>query len=143
MRRLIPEDEIRLALRRLVAAYLLIPGSALLFPHRSGEWLYLAVLHGIGVLILLQVEPVREGCRWFARRWPRISTAVADWYALGIMPFLYAELATLNRSVHGGRYFDDWVQAWELRLFGGQPSVDLAGVFPIPILSEFLHLFYL
>jgi len=68
---------------------------------------------------------------------------VADWYALVTMPLLYAEVATLNTAVHNGRYFDEWIQGWEFRLFGGQPSQDLAVAYPVPILSEVLHFFYL
>lgn len=143
MWRQIPEDRTRRALRRLFAAYLAISGSALLFPHRPGEWWLLVILHGVGVLVLLQVAPFGEVFGSFSRRRPRIATVVRDWYALAVLPFLYAELATLNRSVHDGRYFDGWVQGWELRLFGGQPSRDLAGAFPIPILSELLHFLYL
>lgn len=139
----ISDDRTRWALRRLLAAYLTISGTALLFPHRPGEWWFLVILHGGGVLVLLQVAPFGEVFRKLARSWPRVATVVGDWYALAILPFLYAELTTLNRSVHDGRYFDGWVQGWELRLFGGQPSRDLAGAFPIPILSELLHFLYL
>jgi membrane-associated phospholipid phosphatase len=143
VRQLIPEDMARLALRRLFAAYLVLSGSALLFPHRPREWVSLALLHLVGVLVLLQVHPVRDVSRRMARRWPRVSTVVADWYALAVMPLLYAELAILNASVYDGRFFDAWVQAWEVRLFGGQPSQELAAAYPIPILSEILHFCYL
>ena len=139
----IPEDAARPALRRLFAVYLLLSGSALLFPYRPGPWLPLAALHLVGVLILLQVGPARGACRAVGERWPRATAGVADWYALAIMPFLYTELGILNASVYGGRYFDGWVQGWELRLFGGQPSQEWAVAFPIPILSEILHFFYL
>jgi len=139
----IPEDTARAALRRLFAVYLAISGNALLFPHRPAAWGLLAFLHGIGVLILLQVNPFREVCGSLTRRWPRVASVVADWYALAIMPFLYSELAILNATVHQGRYFDGWIQGWELRLFGGQPSRELARAFPNPILSELLHFFYL
>lgn len=136
-------DSTRLALRRLFAAYLVLSGSAFLFPHRPAGWIPLALLHGAGVMLLLGVRPFGEACRRAAGRWPRLGAAVSDWYALAVMPLLYSELATLNVSVHGGRYFDGWVQGWELRVFGGEPSQDLAAAFPIPILSELLHFFYL
>jgi len=135
--------EARLALRRLFAIYLALSGTALFFPGRPPAWGGMAILHLVGVALLLPSAPVRRAYRALAHRWPRTSAVPADWYALAIMPFLYSELAALNASVHGGRYFDDWVQAWEMWLFGGQPSRELAEAFPVPFFSELLHFFYL
>ena len=57
-----------------------------------------------------------------APRLRRIVRGALDWAPLLLMPLLYTELAVLNRSVHGGSYFDGLVIAWEQAIFGGQPS---------------------
>jgi membrane-associated phospholipid phosphatase len=139
----VPEAVTRRALRRLFSAYLVLSGSAFLFPHRPESWPLLLTLHLGGALLLAQPRPPRDLCRTVARRRPQLSAVVADWYALALVPFLYAELAVLNTAVYGGRYFDGWVQGWELRLFGGQPSHELAAKLPYPLLSEVLHFCYL
>lgn len=74
---------------------------------------------------------------------PRITRWIGDWYPLLLLPALYLELALLNRAVHGGRYFDAWVQDWEAALFGGQPSRDWAASLPLLYVSEILHAAYL
>jgi len=139
----ISEHATRLALRRLIAAYLIISGCALLFPHRSEGWLPLILLHFAGVVLLVQPSPVRAVYRRAAGSLPRVAGVVADWYALALMPFLYLEVATVNAAVYGGRYFDDWIQGLELWLFGGQPSRDLAATFSSSVVSEVLHACYL
>jgi hypothetical protein len=139
----VSEHTTRIALRRLIAAYLLISGCALLFPHRPQGWLTLVLLHLAGVVLLMPPHPVGAVYRRMVGRLPRVADVVADWYALALMPFLYLEVATVNAAVYGGRYFDDWIQGWELRLFGGQPSRDMAAAFSSSVVSEVLHLFYL
>jgi len=133
----------RRALRRLMAGYLLVAGSAFLFPHRPPDWLPMLALHLAGVALLLPSPPLRRLYLAIQERWPRMAGGVRDWYALVVMPFLYTELASLNRSVYGGRFFDEWIQGLELGLFRGQPSHDLASALPYLPLSEALHFFYL
>jgi membrane-associated phospholipid phosphatase len=139
----IPEAAARLALRRLIAAYLAIAGSVLLLPGRPSGWPVLLLLHGVGIALLLGAGPARPLTRNMAARWPRLAAGVSDWYALLLMPFLYLELGALNVAVHGGRYFDGTVMAWEEMLFGSQPSQEWASALPSPALSEALHFFYL
>jgi membrane-associated phospholipid phosphatase len=139
----IPADVARLALRRLCAGYLALAGCALFFPHRPGFWAFLVGLHLLGVLVLLAVGPFRDLEIHTKRRFPRVSAVIGDWYALALMPLLYKELGILIQSVHGGRFFDGWVLEWELWFFGGQPSRGLAAAFPLPMVSEALHFFYL
>lgn len=133
----------RTALRRLMAGYVAVAGSALLFPHRLPDWALLLALHALGLFLLLPPRPVRRLFRVARERWPRMVGGARDWYALAVMPFLYTEIAVLNRSVYGGRFFDEWIQVMEAGLFGGQPSMGLAEAFPYPPLSETLHFFYL
>ena len=123
----------RRATRHLFAGYLVVSGVALLFPHRPAAWPVLLVAHiGIATLLL------------FGDRFPaRIPQIIQDWYLLALVPMLYTELAVLNVSVHNGRYFDDIIIRWEERIFGGQPSQDLAAAFPNLFLSEFLHFSYI
>jgi hypothetical protein len=143
MGRRIPEATARLALRRLSAVYLALSGSVLLLPGRPGPWLAILALHVAGILLLLDVAPARPLARGLSSRWPRPAAVLSDWYALLLIPFLYAELGILNTSVHGGRYFDETILRWEAALFGGQPSQELATAFPSLVLSEALHFFYL
>lgn len=65
------------------------------------------------------------------------------WLPLMLLPLLYFEVALLNRSLHGGRYFDATVIGWEQFLFGGMPSQTWAELAPYLWLSELLHAAYL
>lgn len=137
------EAAARLAIRRLFAAYLIVAGAALAFPHRPAMWLPLLALHIAGIIILLQIGPYRSVLAALAARWPRTIRVIGDWYALALIPALYTELAILNVSVFNGRYFDSVILGWEESLFGGQPSVELSRAWPFLPLSEFLHFSYL
>lgn len=128
----------RRAIRRLFAAYLLVSGIALLFPHRPQSWALFALLHALGITLLLRpqiMDPI-------ARRIPRMANIIGDWYTLIIIPALYTELAILNVAVFNGHYFDSIILEWE-QLFFGQPSRTLAQQFPYPVLSEYLHFAYI
>lgn len=133
----------RRAIRHLFAAYLLLSGVALAFPHRPGAWPVLAAVHVLGIIVLLQLGPYPIAKRWLEARFPRITRVVGDWYTLLLIPALYTELAVLNVAVFHGRYFDATVLRWEAAVFGGQPSRELAQVLPSLALSEFLHAAYL
>lgn len=129
----------RRAIRRLFAAYLFVAGLALAFPHRPASWLTLAVLHAVAITVLLRpglLTPI-------ASRIPRISSVIADWYALVVIPAMYTELAVLNVSIFNGRFFDSIILGWEQSLFGGQPSRELAHKLPYLPLSEYLHFAYI
>jgi membrane-associated phospholipid phosphatase len=139
----IPEGVARRALSRLFALYLLASAGALLFPHRPRLWTLLGLLHILGAALLLGLGPPARVARTAAVRWPRAGRLVADWYALALMPLLYAEVAVLNVAVHGGRYFDSVIVGWETALFGGSPSQELAVALPWLPLSEVLHASYL
>lgn len=127
----------RLAIRRLFAAYLFISGIALLFPYRPASWPVLALLHAAGIALLLKPGPLSG----FAAT--RVGRVIGDWYLLILIPALYTELATLNVAVHNGKYFDPIILGWEQRIFGGQPSRELAHAFPYLPLSEFFHFSYI
>ena len=139
----IPESETRLALRRLFALYLAVSGCALFFPRHSGPWALVALLHAVGVFLLLPSGPARSVADRLATAWPKVGAVLEDWYALILMPALYMELPLLNTAVHGGRFFDETILRWEATLFGGQPSQELAASLPNLLLSELLHGFYL
>lgn len=151
---------------RLFGVYALLSGLAFVFPHRPAWWPLLAGLHIViaaWALGWLSFDRGTWGLRPRAtralRRRPEQLTAwrgsgftrhrsglvpfLADAYPLLLIPALYAELAALNLSVHGGRYFDEIVLRWEGVLFGGQPSTELWQAFPSLFLSEFLHGAYL
>ena len=133
----------RRALRRLFAFYLFVSGIALCFPHRPQTWWLLAALHGLGIIVLVSARVRAIATGWLARRWPRATRVLRDWYVLALVPLLYSELAVLNVAVHNGRYFDDIILRWEAQLFGGQPSRELAAQLPWLPLSEFLHFAYI
>ena len=133
----------RRAIRRLFAAYLFTSGIALAFPYRPATWPVVAVLHAFAILVLLQIGPYPIILAWLQARFPRATRIVGDWYAIAIIPLIYAELALLNTAVWNGRYFDPGIIAWEEKLFGGHPFSELAASFPNLALSEFLHFSYL
>jgi membrane-associated phospholipid phosphatase len=130
-------------LDRLFATYLLIGAIPLALPNRPAAWLPLLALHLVVVLLAWPPAPVRRAIEAARAALPRFSRFLLDWYPLLLVPPLYAELAVLNRAVHGGAYFDTWVQQWEQTVFGWQPSRDLADALPLPWLSEVLHFGYL
>ena len=128
----------RLATRRLFAIYLVVAGTALLFPHRTSWWPLLAVIHIVAIALLLKPDAFT----WFSRRVPRTARVIGDWYILILIPGLYTELATLNQAIYNGHYFDSIILFVEHHVFG-QPSTTLARAMPWLPLSEFLHFSYL
>lgn len=128
---------------RLFAAYAALSGIALLFPHHAPGWIPLLLLHALVVAAGFRAPPFARVWRWAARRGPRVVRVLGDWYPLALVPPLYAELAVLNRSVWGGRYFDAFVQRLEVGIFGEQPSHAWAQAHPVLPLSEALHAAYL
>ena len=127
---------------RLFALYLLVSAPALLFPYRPGSWPLLLAAHLLGAAFLWGWGPTSDLLARLSARSPRLTTFVADWYLLLLIPALYTELATLNFAVWNGHYFDDLILGWESLLFG-QPSQDLALRFNILALSEILHAAYI
>ncbi|MEX1184269.1 MAG: phosphatase PAP2 family protein [Gemmatimonadota bacterium] len=140
-------------LDRLLATYLLIASAAFAFPYRPSSWPWLLAVHVAAAAVLWPASRVGRASLDRARPAAGESTAtgsgagalhaVADWAPLLLMPLLYAELAVLNRAVHGGRYFDELVIGWEQALFGGMPSTEWAAAMPSLRLSEPLHFAYL
>jgi membrane-associated phospholipid phosphatase len=97
-------------------------------PHR--ELLVLAHLLILAVVLLAaRVRAHRPG------------SALADWYALFLLPPVYSELGILNATQ--GISHDLLVQSWDAALFGGQPSFDWIRALPSPTVSTVLHLAYL
>jgi membrane-associated phospholipid phosphatase len=131
----------RRAMDRLFGVYLLVSGVALVFPGRPGGWPILATLHLLGAAMGLGV--VAAVLRRAGRGTWRLPTLLHDWYPLLLTPFLYTELATLNRGVWGGRYFDPLIQEVDRAVFGSLPSVTLSRTLPYLPLSEALHAAYL
>jgi membrane-associated phospholipid phosphatase len=128
---------------RLMGVYALVAGTALLFPHRPDAWPLLAAAHLFVALAGFGARPIAAGWNAFGRRWPRTATFIGDWYALAMIPWLYLELAILNRAVFDGRYFDEAILRVEAQVFGGQPSRDWAQAANHLLLSEVLHAAYL
>lgn len=122
-----------LAIDRLTAGYVGVTGLyALAFGGRTG-----AVIAGVHVLVLVAIGLARH---WAPRRGLAAFVRVA--YPTMLMPFMYRELARLNRFVTD-RTFDGVVQGWDSALFGYQPSVEWSGMFPWFPLSEAIHFGYM
>lgn len=128
---------------RLFAGYAVVAGVALAFPHRPTSWPWLALVHGLVIVLTLRVGPAGPVLAAFRRRAPHLTGLLHDFYPLLSIPVLYGELAVLNVAVHDGTYFDRRIMGWEETLFGGQPSRELARALPVPLLSEVLHGAYL
>lgn len=125
---------------RAVGAYLQLSLPALAFPQRPGGW---AALHLALALPVLHAPARNRLLDALLRRRPEWWQVLRVWYPLLLGPWLYQEVALLNRVVHGGRYFDGAVQALEATLFGGQPSQTWLPAAPWLWLSELLHAAYL
>jgi membrane-associated phospholipid phosphatase len=128
---------------RLLAAYAIAGGAALLFPHRTPSWPWLLLLHAIAILFGFGLAPVRRAWNAVGRLAARPAELLHDWYPVLLIPFLYAELPPLNLAVWNGRYFDPVIIAIEQFVFHGQPSRDWAAAMPVLPLSEMLHAGYL
>jgi len=116
-------------------AYLGLTLPVLLLHLDHPDAILLALLHvaGIAALIAFRKSDRFRGTRmeiWF------------DFYPLPLFALFYSEVEILNHLLHGGRMFDPWIQSFEERLFGSEPSRDLARRWPNPILGEYLHLGY-
>jgi membrane-associated phospholipid phosphatase len=120
-----------------------VAGLALLFPNRPATWGVLLLLHLLAIALGWPAAPVAPLANRLNVRTRRLLRAAADWVPLLLIPALYAELAVLNLSVHGGVYFDATIIRWEQLLFGAQPSHDWAAAAPFLWLSEPLHAAYL
>ncbi|NIP79549.1 MAG: hypothetical protein GWM90_10155 [Gemmatimonadetes bacterium] len=138
---------------RLVGGYLLVAAIPLLLPGRPDGWPFLLLVHlGLAALLLPGTleryrlhepegsAPPTGQAPQRGRTW---TAALADWYPLLLMPFLYWELPFLGATVWDGRFFDGIILGWEQALFGGQPSATLALRWDSLVLSEILHLAYL
>ena len=124
-----------------VAAYAVLAGIALAFPHRPEGWPVTATaLLALLAAALLFHRARRDPGRWLGTRVRRV---VSDWYPLLVIPMLYSQLDTLNTAVWDGRFFDAAILGIEERLFGGQPSATMAAAAPWLALSEPLHAAYL
>jgi membrane-associated phospholipid phosphatase len=128
---------------RLLAAYAVIGVAALLFPHRTPAWPWLLVLHAVAITLGFGLRPARRAWFVLGRIVPRATELFHDWYAVALIPFLYAELPPLNLAVWNGRYFDPLILAIERALFHGLPSHDWAVAMPLLPFSEMLHAAYL
>ena len=128
---------------RLLAAYLFISGSALLFPFRPDSWLVLAALHVAGIALLLRWGPAGRAVSAVAQHMGKGSAVLHHWLPLVLMPALYAELAVLNVAIYDGAYFDRLIVAAEQFVFGAQPSREWAMAAGSAWLSEALHSAYI
>jgi membrane-associated phospholipid phosphatase len=112
----------------IVCAYLAASALVLVGGGRAG----FAAAHALGVCVLV----------WSLISKHRAARVVGDLAPLFLMPVLYAELPQLIAAL-GTRYHDATVQGWEVFVFGGQPSRQLATALPNVRLSELLHAGYL
>jgi membrane-associated phospholipid phosphatase len=117
---------------RLVAGYLVATAFPLVRAATAGPrgvailGFHLVVL--AGVVTVLMRRPWRDD--------------VIAWIPLVLWPVLYAEVPTVIAGL-GTTFRDTTVQAWDLALFGTQPSRTLAGTLPSIFVSELVHAGYL
>lgn len=121
------------AIDRLTAGYLGLTGLyALFFGGSAG-----AVIAGVHLVVVVAIGLARW---WTPQRGFAAFARVA--YPTMLMPFMYRELARLNRFITQ-QTFDGVIQGWESAVFGYQPSVDWSAMAPWLPLSESLHLGYM
>lgn len=99
---------------------------------------------GGGALVLLAGGPLRPLAPAASGGRGR-QPAVAAWGILLATVATYALIPALHQALAEGpvRYRDDLVQRWELALFGGHPSRDLAAQLPGSVVRELFQLAYL
>jgi len=127
-------------MNRLFGIYMLVSATALFFPHRSGLWPLVLLLHIAAAMLAFGLPPFDRLGRGPGNAFTEL---IADWYPLLLIPLLYGELVPLNVAVWDGTYFDSLIQKWEAGVFGGQPSYSFARTFPLLWLSEPLHAAYI
>lgn len=127
---------------RVLALYLVLAAPPLLVAARPPAWPLWLALHAAGVLVAWPPSGLRRLLASLADRSAAVRLLL-DWYPILLVPVLYAELAQLIPALNGGTYHDQAIQQVEQRVFGGQPSHELAQLFPFRWLSELLHAGYL
>lgn len=97
------------------------------------------LLHALGIAFIFSI-------RWAHSRVGGIVgilfRLIHDWYPPVILPFLYVELARLNRIVWES-YFDSWIQSLERWVFTVSPVLWFSEVLPSLLVSEYLHFAYI
>jgi membrane-associated phospholipid phosphatase len=117
----------------LTAGYLAVTGAlGAILGHPSKIW-PTVLAHTIGIIVILFVLP-----RLPQRRW---VVAVRDWGLVFVLPFLYVEVAHLNRLLSTG-YHDRAIQSVEMALFHAPPGAALRHVLPWWPVDEYLHFTY-
>lgn len=127
---------------RLLALYLVLASPPLLVVARPPAWPLWLALHAVIVFMALLPAGFRRRLASLADR-RLLVRLLLDWYPMLLVPVLYTELAQLIPALNGGVYHDRLIQGAEQLVFGGQPSHDLARMFPFRWLSELLHAGYL
>ncbi len=131
---------IRPMVDRLVILYL--AGTSVIYwwngvPAVSHRIIFVIHWLAIGAIVLLR--------RWLSVRPPAYRSGL-QWlhalYPVAALPFLYRELAVLNRIVTD-RYYDPLVRRWEQWLFPSAPVMRLSQWIDHLVLSEFLHFSYI
>ncbi len=123
----------------LVISYLTLTAGVYVYDlflharHLSG-----LLMHGICIGVILGVRTFLHRQPPHRYRWLRLLHA---WYPPAALPFIYEELAVLNRIVWD-RYFDPIVWAWERRIFAQSPVMWFSEVFNHILVSEYLHFSY-
>lgn len=123
----------------LVVTYLAFTGLIYLFDSLRGH------VHLVGVLLhLLSISAILTVRRFLLKqpehRWKSLRFLHA-WYPPAALPFIYKELAVLNRIIWD-RYFDPIVQVWERILFEQSPVMWLSEWMNSFWMSEYLHFSY-
>ncbi len=140
-----PAEPLVLPLRRLwgynpadviAIAYLGILSTVIVIGHaRNPHWAFLLGIHLVllcGVALLRLVPRIAPQPLQFLR----------ESYVLLLMPAAYKDVEVVNRIVTD-RYYDPFIQRFDLAVFGGHPNAWLAHALPVPALSEALHFCYL
>jgi membrane-associated phospholipid phosphatase len=117
----------------LTAGYLAATGAlGAVLGHPAKIWPNV-VAHAVGIIVILVVLPHIPQRRWVV--------ALRDWGLVLVLPFLYVEVAHLNRLLSTG-YHDQAIQSVEAALFHAPPGPALRHVLPWWPIDEYLHFTY-
>lgn len=124
------------ALDRCTIAFAALSSLAVVLRWPAGQGLPAGLLAGSAALVVVAL------CAPLLRaQGSAVLRFVGDFYALFLTVGIYTGIGLLNRAA--GVSHDVRVQAWELALFGTQPSVAWIRAQPYPWLSWPFHLAYL
>ena len=131
-----PSDRLVRRTDQLTASYLLTTAALVVVCRvHVPNWQLFVIAHVIATGMLFALRKA-------ARGGPRLLSICGDWYPVVDFPVLYKEVE-IFAAAFGNWDLTERIQAFEVSLFGGHPSLYLSDRLAWVPLSEYLHFCYL